>query len=367
MMASDQPMTSIPYDTPAEAHRLPFKDRRTSLTVLGVILLVLGGVCGCFGAATPIGMFIAATVPQVPSGWAVQSSAPSVTATTTELDVRSMVFILLMYAILAAILIGAGIGAVRVRRWVRPVVLIFSWSWLVTGGIGLVFWLLGGPSMRQILISSVPAGAPRPPVVVYYAIAWGAGILMTLLMVALPAFLLWAFRRRGMRETLEFFDPRTRWTDACPTPVLAVSAWLVLAAAGCLLYCLYAVLPVFGLVIGGLAALAGLILLAVVFAWLAWQTYRLRLIGWWGTLLVLTFWGASVVWTFSRVGWAEFYRKAGYSPRQVEPLMRYSAGYESGMLWMVALWSIALVVYLLCVRKYFTRDRNAPPARPTGS
>ena len=63
-----------------------------------------------------------------------------------------------------------------------------------------------------------------------------------------------------------------------------------------------------------------------------------------------------MAWTFSHIGWYEFYRKAGYTPQQVDAMMRFSGPYENGSLWMVALWSVLVVGYLLYVRRYF-----APP------
>src|SRR5204862_6091448 len=90
----------------------------------------------------------------------------------------------------------------------------------------------------------------------------------------------------------------------------------------------------------------------------AWLTYGLRPAGWWGALVVHTLWAGSMVWTISRVGWHEFYLKAGYAPRQVDEMMRYSGAYGDGSLWMVALWSVLLVAYLLYVRRYFVPSRG---------
>jgi hypothetical protein len=273
-----------------------------------------------------------------------------------------MAFALSMYVLATVLFIWTGVGALRLSRWVRPVMLIVGWTWLVSGVIGTVYWLIGTPSMRQIMDSATPPGSPRPPPAVYMAMAWSAGTMMTLVMVVLPALLLWAFGRKGVRETLEYFDPRVRWTDACPTPALAVSAWLAAAAVGCLLYCAYGVLPLFGLVVSGAGAVAGLLLMAAAFAALAWLTYRLRPAGWWGALIVHTLWAGSMVWTFSHVGWNEFYAKAGYSPAQVEALTRYSGSYADGTIWMLALWSVLMIGYMLYVRRYFV----APPADGRG-
>ena len=418
-------MTEISYATPVDAKKLPFKDRRVSLRVAGIVLILLGAASGCFSILTPVGMMmsvwfqppaaaarapvampvqtaepltapastqasagstapatpVAGTVetPTVPAASPGPATAPATYPATVALppatavgrrplvpragvDYRTMVFALLMYVLATVLFIWSGVGALRVRRWVRPVMLIVAWTWLVSGVISTLYWALATPSLREIMDSATPPGAARPPAAVYLAMAWGTGTIMTLFMVVVPAVFAWVFGRKGVRETLEFFDPRTRWTEACPTPVLAVSAWLAAAAVACVLYCAYAVLPLFGLVVSGAPAVAGLLLLAAVYVALAWLTFRLRPAGWWGTLVVYSVWAASMVWTFSHIGWYEFYVKAGYTPQQVDELLRFSGSYENGSVWMVAAWSVLLIGYLLYVRKYFARAGT--PATP---
>ena len=41
-----------------------------------------------------------------------------------------------------------------------------------------------------------------------------------------------------------------------------------------------------------------------------------------------TLWSGSMVWTFTSLGYHEFYRHAGYSPRQIDMMMRYSGQFE---------------------------------------
>jgi hypothetical protein len=178
----------------------------------------------------------------------------------------------------------------------------------------------------------------------------------------------WTFARKGVRETFEHFDPYPRWTDRCPTAVLAVSVWLAAAAAACLMYAFYGVLPLFGVMVTGPFAAVGLVLVAAVFALLAWQMYRLRPAAWWGALISIALWAFNTVWTVSRTGWAEFYRRAGYSQQQTDLMVQYSGGTGNAMLWAVGFWTIVWVVYLLYVRKYFWPAPGAippPPEPPT--
>src|SRR5437867_1413794 len=181
----------IPYATPVNVQRLPFKDRRTSLIVAGIFLLLLGGLSACFGALTPIGMFFASTVPPVPATRPVGAGAsgPAVTvgATPFPMDFRTIAAAVMVYLGIAGVLIWAGVGAVRVRRWARPVTLVFAGMWLAMGAVGLVYWLLAAPSLQQAMVANSPPGSARPPAAVYSAIAWGTGTFMALLMIVLPA------------------------------------------------------------------------------------------------------------------------------------------------------------------------------------
>ena len=349
-------MTSISYATAVDPRTLPFEDRRTSLKVVGVLLLVFGGLCGCFAALMPVGMyFTALAARQAPPG-SLQAAAES------RPDVPTMVVAGGTYALFAAAMVWVGVGAVRLRRWARPVVLVAGWTWLATGVATFAHWALFGASMREMMTAGSPPGAPQPPREVVYAVTALAGALTFVTMIILPALLVWVFRRRGVRETLTYFDARPAWTDRCPTPVLAVAAWLVLAAAGTAAYSAYAVLPVFGRFVKGPAAVAALLATAAVFLWLAWGVYRLKPVAWWATAVLWTLWAGSMVWTFTSTGYHEFYRQAGYSPREIDMMMRYSGQFEDGTVWMLALWSVALIGYLLYVRRHFAAAPPPPDA-----
>ena len=354
-------MTHIAYATPADATRLPFKDRRTSLKVAGVILIVLGAMAGCFSALTPVGMYVAAQA-QAQAQRAAPPGAANTLVTSPDADLRSMAMTIVFYAVSAAVLVWAGVGAVRLRRWARPVMLVVCWTWLASGVLGIVFWLAATPNYQQVMTAGMPPNTPAPPRVIVYVIVGFTVAIMAVFMIALPGLLAWLFQRNGVRETLDYFDPRVAWTDRCPTPVLAVSAWLLLSAVSFLAYLAFGVLPFFGTVLSGPLATAGLIAWAAILTFLAWLVYRLRPAGWWGTAIGMTLLCVSTIWTFSRVGWDEVYRKAGYSEREIDVLMRFGGSSPLWTVIFVALFNVFLIVYLLKVRKYFAPapDAQAP-------
>lgn len=350
-------MTAISYATALDARTLPFKDRRTSLKVVGVLLLVFGGLSACFAAMTPVGIYFASL--------AARQAPPGSLQRAAEPDVRTVVLAGGMYVLSAAVLIWLGLGAVRLRRWARPAMLVVGWTWLATGGVSFVHWVLFGASMREMMTAGAPAGTPAPPRQVILAITVATGALMFAIMVALPALLVWAFQRRGVRDTLAFFDPRVAWTDRCPTPALAVVLWLVLAAAGSFVYSVYGVVPVYGRFVKGPSAVAVLLALGAVFLVVAWGFYRLRPWAWWATAVLWTLWAGSMVWTFTSTGYHEFYRQAGYSPQQIDVMLQFNGPFEDAMVWMIALWSVVLIGYLLYVRKYF--DAGETPQSEPGA
>lgn len=347
-------MTQIPYATPPWGP-LPFKDRRAGLRAAGVILLVLGALAGCMGLLMPVALF----VPQPPN-------AP-------RQDWRNIVIGAAMYVGAATFFIWAGIDAIRLKRWVRPLILIGAWTMLLGMVASLLFWLLAGPGVGELIDSisaantraaaNRPPGAAGPPAappaaMVGVALAISGAVFLLFLLV--PAGFVAYFRLPGVRKTLEFFDPRPAWTDACPTPALAVSLSLLLFAVSMLSALMYPALPAFGLLLTGLPAAAAVLAEAAVALWLAWLTYRLRMAGWWGTLAFTTLlalsWGVSA----ARLDWQAYYRAIGYSPEQIEFMGEFAATGGADWVAPISLYAAVALVYLLYVRRFFTRAAQPP-------
>jgi hypothetical protein len=214
--------------------------------------------------------------------------------------------------------------------------------------------------MRELMAASAPPNSPQMPAAMVTAISWVTGIFMGLFMLALPLALLGIFLRGGVRQTLEYFDPHQRWTDACPTPVLALAAWMVVLSVGEVLYALYTVFPAFGYLITGPAGVAAQLLLAAAFAATALGVYRLRRWAWWAAGALVVFWVGTVTVTFSRVPWDEFLRRAGYDQAQIDMMMKFGGAGGIGTISTMAVLMVALLVYLVYLRKYFFPV--APPA-----
>jgi hypothetical protein len=268
-------------------------------------------------------------------------------------DTRSIVTVLVMYVAAAVGFLWCGIAAMKLRRWVRPVMLVVAWTWLVSGLFGTAFSVRTASGYREIMAAATPPGTPAPPPQLVYVMVAGTVVFTAVFMIALPGLLVYFFQRRGVRQTLEHFDPRARWTDRCPTPVLAVSFWLVLSGASCLSYIAYGILPLFGRIVTGPEAIVGMMVSAVLLFALAWLVYVRRPMAWWATVAVLLVMSVSMITTVARLGVEELYRSAGYTSEQIRLMTRFGGVGTVGTVAFTAVAAILMTGYLLYVRRYF--------------
>src|SRR5688500_18364489 len=114
-------MTSVPYETPNVPPDVV--DQRGGMNALGIVLIVIGALAGCLAAFTPL-----ALLAPLPPGMAKPMARDVLVGAAT-------------YAGAAVLLVTAGVGSIRGRRWSRPVILIITGTWAVGGLMGLVSWL----------------------------------------------------------------------------------------------------------------------------------------------------------------------------------------------------------------------------------
>jgi hypothetical protein len=146
-------------------------------------------------------------------------------------------------------------------------------------------------------------------------------------------------------------------------PVLAVSLMLGFGAVSLIPTAAYhCVVPFFGFVLSGAPGALFILLIAAVLTWLVVGVYRLRMAAWWGTVVVLTIGSFSTVLTFSRQGLMDFYRAGGFSDEQLRMIEQMAAPMGALMTWGMVLFGVAMVGYLLFVKKYFVAA--AATARP---
>jgi hypothetical protein len=265
----------------------PFKDRKSWLTVLGVLEILAGGLCGFFTLVILRSLFI--------------SIADDLRASPREVT-TGVLSIVLIYGGLGATLVWLGIGSILARRWARALLLIFSWLALLAG-----LCLLGATVIHLATLGQTMYNVPHP------AILWILFAVMLALGVGTPLTGILFYGSRHTKATCETRNPWPSWTDRCPLPVLALVLLTLVSLPFHLLSFCHAsfTLPFFGCYLTGKPALVIDMLLMTLLLFSAWKMYRLAASGWWLQAGLTLFYGTSGVLTFAVRGGAEFYLLTG--------------------------------------------------------
>ncbi len=312
-----------------------FKDRSAGLIGFGILVIIIGCLCALFVPLMILGQTMAART------------------TGAASDLRTMLLPAMTYAVMSVVFIWLGIGSTMARRWARALLLILSWVWLVMG----VFMVLVMAVFLPRLFADTPsAGQPAASPVLAVMMIFMLG-LFTVMFVILPGLLVLFYRSPHVKATCEARDPVTRWTDACPLPVLALSLLLAYGAVWMVVMLLayHAVMPFFGFLVSSLPG--GTLMLALIALWVycACAIYRLNATGWWTFLIAFGVMLVSALLTFSRVDLMDMYRLLGYSQQQIDQLQRFNYFTNRNMLVFMSISSLPFLGFLLYVKRYFRR------------
>jgi hypothetical protein len=339
-------MEPIPYARAPVAAQLSFKDKRGALIAVGVICFLVAACTGCFTLATPFAMLM-----------------PNAGAGRT-LQMREMIPAAAVYLILTVVTVLLGLGAVRARRWVRPVLLAVAWGWMVSTVISGVIWLLLGPGFHAMMQASASTGQSAPPPGLVQSIAVVSVIVMAVIFLGIPTVVIWLLAPQDVRLTAEHFSPPA-WSDGKPIHVVALSLMLATMSLAILIGITYPVFPLFGLVLSGPMAVAALLVLSAVLAVLALHVFRQRRWSWGATLVIVVFWSASMLVTSLRVSPIEMQRVAGRSQQDLDVMQRMGDGLQRTTIAFALTFGGLGIAYLLYVRRYFSSsdaDAAAPAA-----
>jgi len=311
-----------------------FKDRKTGLVVFGILQIIFGGICALMVPLMILGM-IAST--------ALKDSS------TMSMNASTMIPGVLFYILLAVWFIWMGIGSIRARRWASALLLVSSWLWLIGGISGLIFMLLLMPDMYDQVAKSGQMPQEMAAIMKYVMLGFTAVVY-----VIIPGTLVLFYGRKNVKATCAFRDPKVRWTDKCPLPVLAVSLMYGFWAGSMLLMGFYGwAIPFFGRILSGVTG-AGVVLVGILLlGYVAWGTYRLRIKAWWCAVLVTIGWAISTGITFSRVSMWDFYEKMNFPEQQLEIMKQCGMPPTSAMTLFFGVWVVGFLGYLLYTRRYF--------------
>jgi uncharacterized membrane protein len=258
---------------------------------------------------------------------------------------------------LAVALVWLGIGSTMARRWARALLLIFSWSWLIMGLLVLVFMAFVIPKVLANLPSSGTTGHPAMPAAAMVGMMVGMFLVFGVLFIILPALWTFFYNSRHVKATCETRDHVTRWTDACPLPVLGFCLWLAFSVPMMLIMPIagHGVMPFFGIFLTGVPGTMLCLAIAALWSYAAWLLYKLDQRGWWLVLITLCVFMASALLTFARHDMLEMYHLMGYPEAQIEQIQKSGLLIGNRMTWLMAFSVLPFLGYLLFIKKFLRR------------
>ena len=308
-----------------------FKDRKVGLVVFGIFQILLGILCTLF---LPLMILAALLDKNNASGSSLSMMIPA----------------LLVYASLAAWFITMGIGSIMARRWARALSLIASWLWLIFGLSGFLFILVIMPDMFKQMNQG---GQQMPPAAIAVAKAVMFGML-SVIYVILPAMFLFFYQSRHVKATCDARDTKTRWTDACPLPVLALCLLFGFWAATMPFMGLYNwVLPFFGCVLSGPVGAVVAVALMFLMGYISWGTWHLRMTAWWCAVVSTFAWMVSTALTFTRMDLMQLYERMNFPAQQLELMKQTPMPHGPAMVAFFVVWFVGFLAYLFYTKKYF--------------
>ena len=262
-----------------------------------------------------------------------------------------------VYVPLAVALIWLGIGSIQKRRWARALLLIFSWSWLI---VGIVMTVVMPFFMAKVFANLPPdakTGQPAMPPAAITGMVIGMTIFCFVFFVLVPAVWVFFYQSRHVKATCEARDPVTRWTDACPLPVLGFCLWTWLAVPMMLVMALtgLAVMPCFGMFVSGLTGGLFCLVIAAVWGMAGWWLYRLDARGWWLILIATVLFMVSALLTYAHHDIIEIYQLQGLPQAQIDQIQKMGLFTGNRMGWLTVLCSLPFLGYLLFIKKYLRK------------
>jgi len=318
----------------------PYKDRSTGLVVFGILTVSLGCVAGVF-VVSYFGWRAVAGTSLAPRG------------------LSSMLPPLCLWGSLAVSLIWLGIGSIMARRWAGALLLIFSWVCLIAGAAALLFMAV---FMSQRLGGM--AGDGRVKII--------SGIVVFLILgvylILIPAVWTCFYNSRHVKATCQARDPVTRWTDACPLPVLGLCVTLMVGVASMLVMPVlgHCAMPFFGMFLTGIPGSLCYLAVAAVWSYAAWSLYKLRPFGWWLIFTALFVYMVSAILTFAHHDMTEMYRLMNYPEARIERMQESGLLSGNHMEWLMSLSNLPFVAYLIFIKKFFppSAGQNATRQNP---
>jgi hypothetical protein len=256
---------------------------------------------------------------------------------------------------------GLGIGSILAKRWAWRLAISLGWLWVLLIGLSAVSFIFLIPQvMGQFGAlssgASGPGGSSSSPMGGRFEILMmGVAFTTALLIYLVPgAILIVIYGMRSARVTCEHCDPKPRWTDAVPIPVLVLWLLFVVTAFGLLAFApiYWGMVQIPGMPLPpALATVAWAVFLPLL-VFTARELGAMRLRGWWISLF-LTIVGSvgSVLW-LSNYDIMQVYRDMNLPEEQLKNM---EAVMGSGLdLWLPAAAGGSLMTgYVFWLKRFF--------------
>lgn len=324
-------MSQNPFASPREISEpalvVDFQDRSTGLLVFGILEIIMGLICVMLVPSTAFAMRMS---PKPMPLWTVVPG-------------------LAMYGLAAVGGIWLGIGSIQARRWARALVLAIAWPWLVFGAVGLLVAVGMLPAMYARFARD--GQIPHVAVVIMLVVA---GAFTVLFYVVVPAVFVAFYQSKHVKATCERKDPKPRWTDRCPQPVLTLAVILAFGA-----YSLFwsavcgGMILVFGQFVRGWLGAAICLGLTLACSLVAWGVYRLRMLAWWSALVLSLLLCASAALSSSATRLTAMYQQMGLSGDELASAQQFAGTMQPFSGRAAILLGTLFLVYLFSIHKYF--------------
>jgi hypothetical protein len=319
--------------------RPPAKDRKIMLLVMGA-LDILGG------------LLVALIIPLTVFGYLAGRSTAVPPAHPMTLE--SLIGIGSVYFVLAALAIWAGVGLCLCRRWARSLVLAVSWSCFVFGLLAAIIMVFFMPDIFGTL-----AGQPGISPGTLTAIKWFTITLLLTLFVLIPGIHVLVLGHPNVRDTCLYRDPRIRWTDAVPLPILILVLYKAFGALSMIQILTHPVAPFFGLLLTGIPAMAVAVGGAAALLWVMREIYFLRIRGWWASLAMTACWSLSYLVTLSRHSLLEMSGTTNRSPEELAKLAQSPIYQGNWLTYVLVAMLLINLSYVIFCKRYFLGKKRA--------
>jgi len=247
-----------------------------------------------------------------------------------------------IYGLTGLLLITCGIGSIKIRKWARAIILIFS--------ILSIFYCMTDLAYDSLYGESIFRALTKRPWDTYYYLF-------------ISLFLLFFYSRTSIKNTFYHHDFKHSWVENCPLPILGFSIFYICGAVNRIIYILSGNPELFfGVIFTGTTARVIFTVTFFVYIFLAYGLYKLKIKAWLILFIINIFYIISSLTTLAMTYFEDIYLKLGFSKTRLNLMKNYFFSdmryYEISNI----IGQLLIVGYLFYILKFFKKT----PFHPRG-